>query len=142
MSQFGALLATGMLACAGPSRPHTYVWGLPGHGGWGGQRSPVWATATGPGIFRSLGFRNPSGCWLLWRSTYSHTGIEESGQRRGACMCGMCVCWCVCQMWPGGKMDNQKMMGPPPPSPPLRASNLRPRDETPVHFQCATLSMW
>ena len=102
----------------------------------------MWATATGPGIFRSLGFRNPSGYWLLWRSTYSHTGIEESGQRLGACMCGLCVCWCVCHMWPGGKKGIPKMMGPPPPSPALRASNLRPRDETPVHFQYATLSMW
>ena len=34
----------------------------------------MWATATGPGIFRSLGFKNPSGYWLLRRSTYSHTG--------------------------------------------------------------------
>ena len=102
----------------------------------------MWATATGPGIFRSLGFKNPSGYWLLRRSTYSHTGIGGCGQRLGACMCGLCVCRCVRQTWPGGKMASPTMIGPPPPAPPLRASNLRPRDETPVHFQYATLPMW
>ena len=35
-----------------------------------GGGAPSWATATGPGLFRSLGFRNPSGYWLLRRSTY------------------------------------------------------------------------
>ena len=39
-------------------------------------------------------------------------------------------------------MASPTMIGPPPPSPPRRASNLRPRDETPVHFQYATLPMW
>ena len=29
-------------------------------------------------------------------------------------------------------------MGPPPPSPPWRASNLRPRGDAPVHYQYAT----
>ena len=42
-------------------------------GGGGGHRSPSWATATSPGIFRSLGFRNRNGYWLVQRSTYSHT---------------------------------------------------------------------
>ena len=57
-------------------------------------------------------------------------------------MRGLCVCRCVHQTWPGGKMASPTMIGPPPPSPPRRASNLRPCDETPVHFQYATLPMW
>ena len=134
-------VVAGMLACAGPSRPHTRSLGVPGHGGWGGQRSPVRATATGPGIFRSLGLKNPSGYWLLRRSTYSHTG-EGCGQRLGACVCSLCVCWCKRQAWPGGKMASPTMNGLPPPSPPRWASNLRPRDETPVHVRYAMLTMW
>ena len=95
-----------MLAYAGPSRPHTCVSGLPGHGGWGGQRSPLWATATGPGLFRSLGFRNPSGYWLLRRSTYSHTRGGKAGRRRGACI----WCGCVCRSavpWGGSKVPQK-----------------------------------
>ena len=57
-------------------------------------------------------------------------------------MRGLCVCRCVHQTWPGGKMASPTMIGPPPPWPPRRASNLRPRDETPMHFQYATLPMW
>ena len=60
------------------------------------------ATATGPGIFRSLGLKNPSGYWFLRRSTYSHTG-EGCGQCLGAYMCSLCVGWCIHQAWPGGK---------------------------------------
>ena len=73
-----------------------------------------------------------------------HTAIQGRGcgQRLGACMCGLCVCRCVHQTWPGGKMASPTMIGPPPPSPPRWASNLRPRDETPVHFQYAMLPMW
>ena len=70
-----------MLACAGPSRPHTCVSGSPGRGGWGGQRSPLWATATGPGLFRSLGFKNPSGYWLFGGQ---HTAIQRVGRLGGA----------------------------------------------------------
>ena len=70
-----------MLACAGPSRPHTCVSGSPGRGGWGGQRSPLWATATGPGLFSSLGFRNPSGYWLFGGQ---HTAIQRVGRLGGA----------------------------------------------------------
>ena len=83
-----------MLAYAGPSWPHTCVSGLPGHGGWGGQRSPSWATATGPGLFRSFGY------WLLRRSTYSHTRGGKAGRRRGACMWCGCVC-CTAVLWGG-----------------------------------------
>ena len=61
VSHFGSHRRTGMLACAGPSRPHTCVSGSPGRGGWGGQRSPLWAAATGPGLFRSLGFKKDKG---------------------------------------------------------------------------------
>ena len=89
-----------MPAYAGASRPHTCVSGLPGYGGWGGQRPPSWATATGPGLFRSLGFRNPSGYWLLRRSTYSHTRRGRAGRRRGACMWCGCVC-CTAVPWDG-----------------------------------------
>ena len=39
-------------------------------------------------------------------------------------------------------MASPTMTGPPPPLPPRWASNLRPRDETPVHFQYAMLPMW
>ena len=82
-----------MLACAGPSRPHTCVSGSPGHGGWGGQRSPLWATATGPGLFRSLGFRNPSGYWLF---RGQHTAIQRVGRLGGAeapaCVVGVVAC--------------------------------------------------
>ena len=51
----------------------------------------MWATATGPGIFRSLGFKNPSGYWLLRRSTYSHTGTGGAGSA-WALACVVCVC--------------------------------------------------
>ena len=81
MSHFGSHRRTGMLACAGPSRPHTCVSGSPGRGGWGGQRSPLWATATGPGLFRSLGFKNPSGYWLFGGQ---HTAIQRVGRLGGA----------------------------------------------------------
>ena len=57
--------------------------------------------------------------------------------------CVVCECAGVyAKRGPVEKFTNPKMMGPPPPSPPQRASNLRPRDETPVHYQYATLSMW
>ena len=52
------------------------------------------------------------------------------------------VCVLVHTGWPGGKMASPTMNGPPPPSPPRWASNLRPRDEAPVHFQYAMLTMW
>ena len=52
----------------------------------GGQRSPLWATATGPGLFRSLGFRNTSGYWLFGGQ---RTTIQEEGRQGGA---GACVC--------------------------------------------------
>ena len=81
MSHFGSHRRTGMLACAGPSRPHTCVSGSPGRGGWGGQRSPLWATATGPGLFRSLGFKNPSGYSLFGGQ---HTAIQRVGRLGGA----------------------------------------------------------
>ena len=82
-----------MLACAGPSRPHTCDSGSPGRGGWGGQRSPLWATATGPGLFRSLGFKNPSGYWLFGGQ---HTAIQRVGRLGGAeapaCVVGVFAC--------------------------------------------------
>ena len=81
MSHFGSHRRTGMLACASPSRPHTCVSGSPDRGGWGGQRSPLWATATGPGLFRSLGFKNPSGYWLFGGQ---HTAIQRVGRLGGA----------------------------------------------------------
>ena len=82
-----------MLACAGPSRPHTCVSGSPGHGGWGGQRLPLWATATGPGLFRSLGLGRTSGYWLFGGQ---HTAIQGVG-RLGvfgapACVVGVFAC--------------------------------------------------
>ena len=90
MSHFGSHRRTGMLACAGPSRPHTCVSGQPGRGGWGGQRSPLWATATGPGLFRSLGFKNPSGYWLLEVNIQPYRGWEGWAAPRRLHV------WCVC----------------------------------------------
>ena len=93
VSHFGSRRRTGVLACAGPSRPHTCDSGPPGHGGWGGQRSPLWATATGPGLFRSLGFKNPSGYWLFGGQ---HTAIQRVGRLGGAeapaCVVGVFAC--------------------------------------------------
>ena len=90
MSHFGSLRRTGMPACAGPSRPHTCVSGSPGRGGWGGQRSPLWAAATGPGLFRSLGFNNPSGYWLFGGQ---HTATQGRGVGSAwAPACAVCVC--------------------------------------------------
>ena len=79
-----------MLACAGPSRPHTCVSGSPGRGGSDGRRSPLWAAATGPGLLRSLGSKNPSGYWLFG-------GQLTATQGRGvgsawAPACAVCVC--------------------------------------------------
>ena len=79
-----------MLACAGPSRPHTCVPGSPGRGGWGGQRSPLWATATGPGLFRSLGFKTPVGTGFLEVNIQPYSGWEGWAAPRRLHV------WCVC----------------------------------------------
>ena len=103
MSHFGSHRRTGMLACAGPSRPHTCVSGSPGRGGWGGQRSPLWATATGPGLFRSLGFKNPSGYWLFGGQ---HTAIQRVGRLGGAEAPACVVCVFACAVVPCAKFQN------------------------------------
>ena len=92
-----------MLACAGPSRPHTCVSGSPGRGGWGGQRSPLWATATGPGLFRSLGFKNPSGYWLFGGQ---HTAIQRVGRLGGAEAPACVVCVFACAVVPCAKFQH------------------------------------
>ena len=92
-----------MLACAGPSRPHTCVSGSPGRGGWGGQRSPLWATATGPGLFRSLGFKNPSGYWLFGGQ---HTAIQRVGRLGGAKAPACVVCVFACADVPCAKFQH------------------------------------
>ena len=91
-----------MLACAGPSRPHTCDSGSPGRGGWGGQRSPLWATATGPGLFRSLGFKIPSGYWLFGGQ---HTAIQRVGRVGGAGAPACVVSVCACVVVPCGKFQ-------------------------------------
>ena len=58
--------------------------------GWGGQRSPLWATATGPGLFRSLGFKNPSGYWLFGGQHTPYRGWEGWAAPRRLHV------WCVC----------------------------------------------
>ena len=93
VSHFGVRRDTGMLAVAGPPghipvcRVLRVMGGagrtevtLMGHCHW----PPSWAIATGPGLFRSLGFRNPSGYWLVWRSTYNHTRGGKGGVRAPA----------------------------------------------------------
>ena len=92
-----------MLACAGPSRPHTCVSGSPGRGGWGGHRSPLWATATGPGLFRSLGFKNPSGHWLFGGQ---HTAIQRVGRLGGAEAPACVVCVFACAVVPCAKFQH------------------------------------
>ena len=103
VSHFGSHRRTGMLACAGPSRPHTCVSGSPGRGGWGGQRSPLWATATGPGLFRSLGFKNPSGYWLFGGQ---HTAIQRVGRLGGAEAPACVVCVFACAVVPCAKFQH------------------------------------
>ena len=103
MSHFGSHRRTGMLACTGPSRPHTCVSGSPGRGGWGGQRSPLWATATGPGLFRSLGFKNPSGYWLFGGQ---HTAIQRVGRLGGAEAPACVVCVFACAVVPCAKFQH------------------------------------
>ena len=84
-------------------------------------------------------------------------GTDQAPRATPGRACGEHLCMGAQQAYPGNAMKSdwakikrglvetingtRGLVGPPPPSPPQRASNLRPRDETPVHFQYAISSM-
>ena len=84
------------LACSLALAPlgHTPV--FPGHPvvGGGAVRVTLVGRCHQPWVILVLRIQKPQWVLAFRRSTYSHTG-EGCGQRLGACMCSLCVRWCI-----------------------------------------------